>query len=57
MCPILVYGPSLLWVSADPGCGKSVLARYIVDEDLPTVFLNDSSKRVLYYFIKDTSLE
>ncbi|KAI1356045.1 hypothetical protein F5Y01DRAFT_301593 [Xylaria sp. FL0043] len=29
---------SLLWVSADPGCGKSVLAKYLVDEILP---LND----------------
>ncbi|KAL2046066.1 hypothetical protein N7G274_001513 [Stereocaulon virgatum] len=47
----------LLWISADPGCGKSVLARCIVDEDLPRVFANDSSKRVLYYFFKDTSLE
>lgn len=27
---------SLLWVSADPGCGKSVLSRYLVDEVLPT---------------------
>ena len=48
---------TLLWISADPGCGKSVLARCIVDEDLPRVFPNDSSKRVLYYFFKDTSLE
>ena len=47
----------LLWISADPGCGKSVLTRCIVDEDLPSAFRNDSSKRVLYYFFKDTSLE
>ncbi|KAL8875972.1 MAG: hypothetical protein Q9198_005748, partial [Flavoplaca austrocitrina] len=47
----------LLWISADPGCGKSVLARCIVDEDLPSVIGNDSSKRILYYFFKDTSLE
>ena len=26
----------LLWISADPGCGKSVLTRCIVDEDLPS---------------------
>ena len=72
VCPVLVYGPSrtqkylewrdneeqtLLWISDDPGCGKSVLARCIVDEDLPRIFPNDSSKRVLYYFFKDTSLE
>jgi len=48
---------TLLWISADPGCGKSVLARCIVDEDLPRVFPNNSSKRVLYYFFKDTSPE
>ncbi|KAI4117565.1 MAG: hypothetical protein LQ338_007526 [Usnochroma carphineum] len=47
----------LLWISADPGCGKSVLARYIIDEDLPQAFQNNPSKRVLYYFFKDTSLE
>ena len=48
---------SLLWISADPGCGKSVLTRCIVDEDLPSAFQNDSSKLVLYYFFKDTSFE
>ena len=47
----------LLWISADPGCGKSVLARCLVDEDLPSAFQNDPSKRVLYYFFKDTSPE
>ena len=47
----------LLWISADPGCGKSVLARCIIDEDLPKAFQNNSSKRVLYYFFKDTSPE
>ena len=47
----------LLWISADPGCGKSVLARCIVDEDLPSHFRTSLSKRVLYYFFKDTSTE
>ena len=47
----------LLWISADPGCGKSVLARCIIDEDLPKVFPNNSSNRILYYFFKDTSPE
>ena len=47
----------MLWISADPGCGKSVLARCIVDEDLPSISQNDSPKLVLYYFFKDTSLE
>ena len=47
----------LLWISADPGCGKSVLARCIIDEDLPKPFQNNPSKRILYYFFKDTSPE
>lgn len=38
-----------LWVSADPGCGKSVLARYLVDEVLPT---NDT-RITCYFFFKD----
>ncbi|KAL2819476.1 hypothetical protein BJX63DRAFT_439011 [Aspergillus granulosus] len=42
-------GSELLWVSADPGCGKSVLTRYLVDEYLPL-----SGKRtVCYFFFKD----
>ena len=47
----------LLWISADPGCGKSVLARCIIDEDLPKAFQKYSSNRILYYFFKDTSPE
>jgi ankyrin repeat protein len=38
-------GPLL--VSADPGCGKSVLAKYLVDHVLP------GSATVCYYFFKD----
>lgn len=47
----------LLWISADPGCGKSVLARCIVDEDLPKYLQKKDSHQVLYYFFKDTSPE
>jgi len=47
----------LLWISADPGCGKSVLARCIIDDDLPKAFPNTSPKRILYYFFKDTNPE
>jgi ankyrin repeat protein len=40
---------ALLWVSADPGCGKSVLTRYLIDE-----FLALKPKRtVCYFFFKD----
>ncbi|KAL3441220.1 hypothetical protein BJX65DRAFT_322528 [Aspergillus insuetus] len=40
---------ALLWVSADPGCRKSVLIRYLIDE-----FLALGPKRtVCYFFFKD----
>ncbi|KAL4945260.1 hypothetical protein BDV06DRAFT_45292 [Aspergillus oleicola] len=42
-------GPGLLWVSADPGCGKSVLARYLVDD----VIQSTGSRLVCYFFFKD----
>ncbi|PHH91520.1 hypothetical protein CDD83_123 [Cordyceps sp. RAO-2017] len=38
----------VLWVSADPGCGKSVLAKYLVDSVLPA-----TSRTVCYFFFKD----
>ncbi|KAE8398358.1 hypothetical protein BDV37DRAFT_31958 [Aspergillus pseudonomiae] len=41
-------GPNLLWVSADPGCGKSVLVKYLVDAVLPT-----RTRTVCYFFFKD----
>ncbi|KAL2689914.1 hypothetical protein Neosp_003978 [[Neocosmospora] mangrovei] len=39
----------LLWVSADPGCGKSVLTRYLVDE----VLQSSSPSTTCYFFFKD----
>ncbi|KAF2473981.1 uncharacterized protein BDR25DRAFT_312139 [Lindgomyces ingoldianus] len=39
----------MLWVSADPGCGKSVLAKYLVDSVLPIT----ESRTVCYFFFKD----
>ena len=47
----------LLWISANPGYGKSVLARCIIDEDLPQSIRDDPPRRVLYYFFKDISPE
>ncbi|KAH7381872.1 ankyrin repeat-containing domain protein, partial [Cadophora sp. MPI-SDFR-AT-0126] len=41
----------LLWISADPGCGKSVLARSLIDENLlhpPT----STPPTVCYFFFK-----
>ncbi|OCL02131.1 ankyrin, partial [Glonium stellatum] len=40
---------TMLWVSADPGCGKSVLAKYLVDSVLPTT----KSRTMCYFFFKD----
>ena len=39
----------MLWVSADPGCGKSVLAKYLVDSVLPST----ESRTTCYFFFKD----
>ncbi|KAK4060869.1 uncharacterized protein Triagg1_10561 [Trichoderma aggressivum f. europaeum] len=39
----------LLWVSADPGCGKSVLVRHLVD----SVVQSTASRTVCYFFFKD----
>ncbi|CAM1505036.1 Fc.00g106730.m01.CDS01 [Cosmosporella sp. VM-42] len=38
-----------LWVSADPGCGKSVLAKYLADD----VLRSTSSRTTCYFFFKD----
>jgi ankyrin repeat protein len=40
----------LLWVSADPGCGKSVLAKSIIDDYLQP---SSSAVTVCYFFFKD----
>ncbi|KAK6062381.1 hypothetical protein SCUP234_07289 [Seiridium cupressi] len=40
---------ALLWVSADPGCGKSVLARYLVDD----LFPSNPTRTTCYFFFKD----
>ena len=39
----------LLWISADPGCGKSVLAKFLIDNDLPTA----GTYTICYFFFKD----
>ncbi|KAK1954643.1 ankyrin [Colletotrichum sublineola] len=39
----------LLWISADPGCGKSVLAKSLIDED----FQCTNEHTVCYFFFKD----
>ena len=39
----------LLWISADPGCGKSVLAKSLVDNELQST----DTHTVCYFFFKD----
>ncbi|KAI0849693.1 hypothetical protein F5Y00DRAFT_48651 [Daldinia vernicosa] len=41
--------PSMLWVSADPGCGKSVLARYLADK----VLASTDTRTTCYFFFKE----
>ncbi|OOQ91128.1 hypothetical protein PEBR_01131 [Penicillium brasilianum] len=45
----LKQGSGPLMVSADPGCGKSVLAKYLIDHELP----RSSSATICYFFFKD----
>lgn len=40
---------ALLWISADPGCGKSVLARSLIDNELR----NTPNHTICYFFFKD----
>ena len=39
----------LLWISADPGCGKSVLSKSLIDQELRT----EGSRTTCYFFFKD----
>ena len=43
----------LLWVTADPGCGKSVLSKSLIDSELQ----NTSSSTTCYFFFKDDSAD
>ena len=45
----------LLWITADPGCGKSVLSKDLVDNRL--FGLESSDTTICYFFFKDTSPE
>lgn len=42
----------LLTVSADPGCGKSVLARFLIDHHLPKS-AETATASICYFFFKD----
>ncbi|KAJ5494606.1 hypothetical protein N7463_010693 [Penicillium fimorum] len=45
----------LLWVTADLGCGKSVLCKHLIDKRL--FGLESSYTTICYFFFKDTSPE
>ncbi|KAJ5948554.1 hypothetical protein N7454_001861 [Penicillium verhagenii] len=45
----------LLWITADPGCGKSVLSKSLIDERL--FGLEPSDTTICYFFFKDISPE
>ncbi|KAI9774707.1 MAG: hypothetical protein M1839_001668 [Geoglossum umbratile] len=51
-----LYEPSssLLWATADPGCGKSVLSKFLI-EDYRSWMWTDTS--ICYFFFKDDSDE
>lgn len=40
---------TLLWLTADPGCGKTILASYIVDS-LSSNLSNSAGNRACYFF-------
>lgn len=42
---------SLLWVTADPGCGKSVLSRCLIDEG--RLSASAATSTICYFFFKD----
>ena len=47
-----------MWVSADPGCGKSVLSRFLVEEELCSVKSQESlPATVCFFFFKDDNDE
>ena len=48
---------SLLWLSADPGCGKSVLSKYLVDRRGEVLTVNIETPTVCYFFFKDGDVD
>jgi hypothetical protein len=44
-------GNDLLWLTADPGCGKSVLSRALVDERL--LGIGSCNPTICHFFFKD----
>ena len=42
----------LLWLTADPGCGKSVLAKYLIDGRAEALSVNIENPILCYFFFK-----
>ena len=49
--------PRLLWLSADPGCGKSVLSKYLVDRKGEVLTVNTATPIICYFFFKDGDVD
>ncbi|KAL8724506.1 MAG: hypothetical protein Q9181_006794 [Wetmoreana brouardii] len=47
----------LLWLSADPGCGKSVLSKFLVDRRGEVLTMNPETPTVCYFFFKDGDID
>ncbi|MCJ1384636.1 hypothetical protein MMC17_007754, partial [Xylographa soralifera] len=48
---------TLLWLSADPGCGKSVLTKYLVNRRGEVLTLNTEAPTMCYFFFKDGDID
>ena len=48
---------SLIWLSADPGCGKSVLSKYLVDRKGEVLTVNIETPTICYFFFKDGDVD
>lgn len=48
---------SLLWVSADPGCGKSVLSKSLIDCKGEALSMTSDASTICYFFFKDGEID
>ena len=53
----VLQSSTLLWLSADPGCGKSVLAKYLVTRRGEVLTVNPEAPTVCYFFFKDGDID
>ena len=44
-------------MSADPGCGKSVLVKYLVDQKGEVLSANTQAPTICYFFFKDGDVD